>query len=418
MRNTGVFWVIAGILFLLDYYVFQAVKTVTQPLADRTRIYIHAAFWVISILSLLALLAFPFVPVLQASKIFRNYIFALLAGLFLAKLIASLIFLTDDIRRLVLWSITKFSRDTGGQFLGDGQAISRSVFMSWLGLALGGTFFGTLLYGFGNKYNYQLKKITLKFSSLPKAFDGLKLVHISDIHSGSFQNAKAVNKGVELILAQKPDLILFTGDLVNDRAAEMDEYKAIFSRLKAPMGVYSTLGNHDYGDYISWPTAAEKTANLNQLKQVHAEMGWKLLMNENQILEREGDKLAVLGIENWGAKGRFPKYGKMDEAYVGAEKIPFKLLLSHDPSHWDAQVKTLYPSIDLMLSGHTHGMQFGIDNPYFKWSPVQWMYRQWAGLYEDGTQKLYVNRGFGFLGYPGRVGILPEITLITLKTQV
>ncbi len=417
MRSTGAFWVIAGILFLLDCYVFQAVKTVTQPLADRTRIYIHAAFWMISVLSLLALLAFPFVPVLQASKIFRNYVFAILAGLFLAKLIASLIFLTDDIRRLSLWSITKFSRDTGGQFLGDEQAISRSVFMSWLGMALGGTLFGTLLYGFGNKYNYQLKKITLKFNSLPKAFDGLKLVHISDIHSGSFQNTKAVNKGVELILAQKPDLILFTGDLVNDRAAEMDEYKAVFSRLKAPMGVYSILGNHDYGDYISWPTAAEKTANLNQLKQVHAEMGWKLLMNENQILEKEGDKLAVLGIENWGAKGRFPKYGKMDEAYVGTERIPFKLLLSHDPSHWDAQVKTLYPSIDLMLSGHTHGMQFGIDNPYFKWSPVQWMYKQWAGLYEEGKQKLYVNRGFGFLGYPGRVGILPEITLITLKTQ-
>ncbi|TAG12986.1 MAG: metallophosphoesterase, partial [Sphingobacteriia bacterium] len=274
MRSTGAFWMIALILFLLDCYVFQAVKTVTQPLSERAKFYIHAAFWVVSVLTLLALLAFPFVPVLQASKIFRNYVFAILAGLFLAKLIASVLFLTDDIRRLALWAITKFSRNTGGQFLGDGQAISRSTFMSWLGLAFGGTLFGTLLYGFGNKYNYQLKKITLTFNSLPKAFDGLKLVHISDIHSGSFQNPNAVNKGVDLILAQNPDLILFTGDLVNDRATEMNEYKAIFRRLKAPMGVYSILGNHDYGDYVSWPTEAEKMANLDQLKKVHAEMGW------------------------------------------------------------------------------------------------------------------------------------------------
>ncbi|MFY9464250.1 MAG: metallophosphoesterase, partial [Sediminibacterium sp.] len=271
------------------------------------------------------------------------------------------------------------------------------------------------LMGFVNKYNYQVKKHTLRFPNLPKAFNGLKLLHISDIHSGSFQDPAAVMRGVNLILQQEADVILFTGDLVNDRASEMDEYKAIFSRLKAPMGVFSTLGNHDYGDYVQWPSAASKTANLESLKQVHAEMGWKLLMNEHQVLERDGEKIALLGIENWGAKGRFPKYGKMDQAYPGTESISFKILLSHDPSHWDAQVKTSYPDIDIMLSGHTHGMQFGLENPYFKWSPVQWMYKQWAGLYEDGKQKLYVNRGFGFIGYPGRVGILPEITVLELK---
>jgi uncharacterized protein len=404
-------------MFLLDCYVFQAVKVVTQPLAERWRVVIHYGYWVISLLTLAALLSFPFIQVLQTSKIFRNYVFAILVGLFLAKLIGSLFFLTDDIRRGVLWTIGKLFRNTGGQFLGDGQLISRSAFLSWAGIGVGGTLFGTLLYGFGNKYNYQVKKNTLAFNNLPKAFDGFKIVHISDIHSGSFQNINAVEKGIKMILDQQADIILFTGDLVNDRADEMNEYKSVFGKLNAVHGVYSTLGNHDYGDYVSWPSITAKSANLDKLKQVHADMGWKLLMNEHVIIEKEGEKLAVLGIENWGAKGRFPKYGKMQEAYPGTENIPFKILLSHDPSHWDAQVKTEYPDIQLMLSGHTHGMQFGLENPYFKWSPVQWMYKQWAGLYEDGNQKLYVNRGFGFIGYPGRVGILPEITLIELRNK-
>ncbi len=417
MRNSGAFWIIALVMFLLDCYVFQAVKVVTQPLSERWRVIIHYGYWAVSILTLAALLSFPFIQVLQTSKFFRNYIFAILVGLFLAKLIGSLFFLTDDIRRGVIWTISKVFRNTGGQFLGDGQLIPRSTFLSWAGIGVGGTLFGTLLYGFGNKYNYQVKKITLPFTNLPKAFDGFKIVHISDIHSGSFQDNKAVERGVNMILAEKADLILFTGDLVNDRADEMNEYKTIFNRLTSPHGVFSTLGNHDYGDYVAWPDPVAKTANLEKLKQVHADMGWKLLMNEHHIIEKEGDQIALLGIENWGAKGRFPKYGKMKEAYPGTEKIPFKILLSHDPSHWDAQVKTEYPDIQLMLAGHTHGMQFGLENPYFKWSPVQWMYKQWAGLYEDGNQKLYVNRGFGFIGYPGRVGIMPEITLIELRVK-
>lgn len=416
MRNSGVFWVIALIMLLLDYYVFQAVKVVTQPLSERWRIVVHYSYWVVSVLTIAALLSFPFIQALQSSRTYRNYIFAILVGLFLAKLVGSFIFFTDDIRRVLPWAVNKAIRIKGNTFVGEnGDMMSRSTFLSWAGLGLGGTLFGTLLMGFVNKYNYQVKKHTLRFPNLPKAFNGLKLLHISDIHSGSFQDPAAVMRGVNLILQQEADLILFTGDLVNDRASEMDEYKAIFSRLKAPMGVFSTLGNHDYGDYVQWPSAASKTANLESLKQVHAEMGWKLLMNEHQVLERDGEKIALLGIENWGAKGRFPKYGKMDQAYPGTESISFKILLSHDPSHWDAQVKTSYPDIDIMLSGHTHGMQFGLENPYFKWSPVQWMYKQWAGLYEDGKQKLYVNRGFGFIGYPGRVGILPEITVLELK---
>ncbi|RYY68403.1 MAG: metallophosphoesterase, partial [Chitinophagaceae bacterium] len=204
--------------------------------------------------------------------------------------------------------------------------------------------------------------------------------------------------------------------LVNDRADEMMDLAEVFSKLKAPMGVYSTLGNHDYGDYVQWPIAGvSKEQNLENLKLVHKNMGWRLLMNEHVQLERNGEKIALIGIENWSAKARFPKHGKMTEAYEGTEQITFKILMSHDPSHWDAEVIPQYGDVDLTLSGHTHGMQFGVDLPGFKWSPVQYMYKQWAGLYETEKQKLYVNRGFGFIGYPGRVGILPEITLIELS---
>ena len=415
MRSATSWWIIALVIFLLDLYVFQALKTVSQQGSDRGRQAIYVTYWLVSFFTIATMLSFPYLQFLQTSKIFRNYVFAILIGLFLAKLIGSLFFVADDIRRGALVLMNKIFPLSGAQYMGpEGQGIPRSTFLSWLGLGLGGTLFGTLLFGFSNKYNYQVKKIKLSFKNLPAAFKGMRMVHISDIHSGSFQDIRAVNKGIDLILKQQPDLIVFTGDLVNDRATEMEPYQNSFGRLTAPLGVFSTLGNHDYGDYVQWPTAQAKVDNLEALKKVHANMGWRLLMNEHVVLEKNGEKIALLGIENWGAKARFPKYGKMDLAYPGTENIPFKILLSHDPSHWDAQIVPEYPGIDLMLSGHTHGMQFGLENPYFKWSPVQWMYKQWAGLYEQGSQKLYVNRGYGFIGYPGRVGILPEITVIEL----
>jgi predicted MPP superfamily phosphohydrolase len=415
MRSATSWWIIAVIIFLLDLYVFQALKTVSQQGSERGRQAIFISYWVVSFFTIATMLSFPYLQFLQTSKIFRNYVFAILIGLFLAKLIGSLFFVADDIRRGALLLMNKIFPLSGAQYMGpEGQGIPRSTFLSWLGLGLGGTLFGTLLFGFGNKYNYQVKKIKLSFKNLPEAFKGMRMVHISDIHSGSFQDIRAVNKGIDLILKQQADLIVFTGDLVNDRSTEMEPYQNSFGRLTAPLGVFSTLGNHDYGDYVQWPSAQAKIDNLEALKKVHANMGWRLLMNEHVVLEKNGEKIALLGIENWGAKARFPKYGKMDLAYPGTENIPFKILLSHDPSHWDAQILPEYNSIDLMLSGHTHGMQFGLENPYFKWSPVQWMYKQWAGLYEQGAQKLYVNRGYGFIGYPGRVGILPEITVIEL----
>jgi predicted MPP superfamily phosphohydrolase len=257
--------------------------------------------------------------------------------------------------------------------------------------------------------------VPLQFDRLPAAFKGLKIIQISDIHSGSFNNKAAVQKGVDAILKQAPDLILFTGDLVNNKAEEMIDYIDMFTQLKAPLGVYSILGNHDYGDYVQWSSAEEKRQNLERLKKVHAQLGWKLLLNEHVLLEKNGQEIAILGVENWSSKARFPKYGRLDDAYKGTQSIPFKILMSHDPSHWDAEVCKLYPDIDLMLAGHTHGMQFGVELPWVKWSPVQYVYQQWAGLYERKEQKLYVNRGYGFIGYPGRVGILPEITVLEVS---
>jgi predicted MPP superfamily phosphohydrolase len=320
----------------------------------------------------------------------------------------------DDVRRGAFWTIGQVASTAGAKFMNTEQGIPRSAFLNWLGVGISSSLFLSLLYGFGNKYKYQLlhKKVAIK--NLPAAFKGFKIIHISDIHSGSLKEKVAVQKGIDLIQKQQADLILFTGDLVNDKATEMQDWTPIFGQLSAPKGVFSTLGNHDYGDYVQWSSKEAKEANLNALKSVHASMGWKLLMNENVTIEKGGAKIKLVGIENWGAKARFPKYGQLNKALEGVDPTDVIVLMSHDPSHWEAQVIPEFPQVDLMLSGHTHGMQFGLENPYFKWSPVQWVYKQWAGLYQQGDQKLYVNRGFGFLGYPGRVGIMPEITLVEL----
>ena len=413
MRNWTGWWIIVIVMILIDLYVFTAVRTVSQNSSDKVKWTVYSIYWFISAAGVITIILFPFVQFFQTNIAFRNYVFAILVGLFFAKIVGSVFFLIDDLRRGAMWLMAKLFPATGANFAQQ-AAITRSTFMSWLGLALGGGLFTTLLYGFSNKYNYQVKKIKLAFDNLPVNFKGLKIVHISDIHSGSFNDKAAVQRGVEMVMSANPDLILFTGDLVNDKADEMHDYMDVFNKINAPMGVYSTLGNHDYGDYISWPTPEAKNENLERLKKVHEQLGWRLLMNEHVVLEKGSDQIALLGIENWSAFGNFPKYGKMNEAYPGSEGYPFKILMSHDPSHWDAEVRTQYPDIDIMLSGHTHGMQFGLENPYFKWSPVQWFYKEWAGLYEEGKQKLYVNRGYGFIGYPGRVGILPEITLIEL----
>lgn len=408
-------------MVLLDIYFFQALRIVTQSASARTRTFIHTGYWILSVSAIIILLVLPYLKIEKQAWIGRSTLFAMIAGLFFAKLIASLFFLTDDLRRGIQWTAGKLSGPRAAGPGGDSEKISRSLFFSWAGMLAGSTLFGSLIYGFGNKYRYQVKRFKLRFANLPAAFRGLRIVHISDIHSGSFTDKEAVMRGVEKIRQENPDLILFTGDLVNNLASEMDDYMDVFDKLEAPLGVYSTLGNHDYGDYVRWDSPEDKKANLEKLREVHRALGWKLLENEHVVLERGGDRIAVIGIENWSAKANFPKYGDLKKAHAGTESYPFRILLSHDPSHWKAEVLESYPGIDLTLSGHTHGMQFGVEIPGLKWSPVQYIYREWAGLYEsrsgsgNSPRRLYVNRGYGFLGYPGRVGILPEITVLELS---
>ncbi|HEV9037558.1 MAG TPA: metallophosphoesterase [Puia sp.] len=408
MRSPRFILIFILIALVLDFYVFQALKAITQGMAPRWRTAIFTVHWAVSAVALITV--FVTTRMHLGTRI-SSYLIAIVLGLYIAKVIAAVFFLIDDIRRLIQWTVTRVGHHTEST---DGDTISRSAFLSWIGVGLGTTVYSTFLYGFSNIYNYKIHRIKLAFDNLPASFKGLKIIQISDIHSGSLANRQAVSRGVDMILAEKPDLILFTGDLVNNEAGEMERYQSVFSRLQAPMGVYSTLGNHDYGDYMWWETLELKKANLDRVKQIEREMGWRLLTNEHVALERGGEQIALIGVENWSAKARFPKYGRMDLAYAGAEKYPFKILMSHDPSHWDAEIRPNYPDIDLMLSGHTHGMQYGVEIPGIKWSPVQYLYKEWAGLYETGRQKLYVNRGYGFIGYPGRFGILPEITVIEL----
>jgi predicted MPP superfamily phosphohydrolase len=295
---------------------------------------------------------------------------------------------------------------------------SRRKFLSTLALGVAAIPFSTLLYGMiKGKYNFKVLKYELEFTDLPEAFDGFTMTQISDIHSGSFDNKNKITYAVDLINQQDSDAIFFTGDLVNNVADEMDDWKELFSNLSAKEGVFSVLGNHDYGDYVRWNSKEEKLKNLDKLKKIQSEMGWNLLLNENFYINRKNQKIAIVGVENWGENG-FKQAGDLDVACKNINNSDFKVLLSHDPSHWKSRVKDDDRNFQLTLSGHTHGMQFGIEIPgWIKWSPVKYRYENWAGIYEEKGRFINVNRGFGFLGYPGRVGIWPEITVIKLKKK-
>ncbi len=323
--------------------------------------------------------------------------------------------LIDDIRRLIIWLRKKTQKEEKPARHPGPYDIPRSEFLMKAGLLAGSIPLGGIVYGtISGVYDYQVKHRTLYLPNLPKAFDGIKLGQISDIHSGSFYNKRAVTGGVEMLMKEKPDFIFFTGDLVNSRTNEMNGYQDIFNKVKAPLGVYSSLGNHDYGDYAYWPTEQAWNKNFQDILDTHKNMGWDLLRNENRRLKVNGEEIGILGVENWGSLSRFPKRGRLDLATKNTDDLPVKLLLSHDPSHWRAQVLD-HPDIDVMFAGHTHGMQFGVQTQYFQWSPIQYIYKEWAGLYREGKQQLYVNVGYGFLGYPGRLGMLPEITIFELK---
>lgn len=413
-KSRGLGFVFLILIFaIIEYYAFTAIRFSIRNVKNPYKTSILVTYIAITLLWFVSIAMFPVLRTMDMSKAMRNFMVSFSMGILITKILIAIILLIDDLRRGTTHLLSLFyNKETMPLVLEKGM--SRSEFINKFALLFGGTIFGTMLYGMSNRYNYTIKNISLSFANLPKAFKGMKIVQISDIHSGSLSDLTAVEKGIEKINAINADAIFFTGDLVNNKSDEAEDFIPIFSKLKAKHGVFSILGNHDYGDYVEWESKAHKKANLERLKEIHKENGWRLLLDEHIVLEQEGEKIALIGVENTSFKNRFQTYGSLEKAYKGSEIHPFKILLSHDPSHWDGEINSKYKDIDLTLSGHTHGFQFGIDIPWLKWSPVQYVYKQWAGLYQKDNQHLYVNRGFGFLGYPGRVGIMPEITVIEL----
>ncbi len=410
-------------LFVLDFYIFFALRATKISFVKKK--WFAVAWWFYSI-SLLAgvMIAFKFnIPLMYRSIILVAFFMTAVS-----KFIYVVVLLIDDIRRGGVW-VSRLFTSRKGKTLEERveelekplpekakNGISRSDFLLKSGVVVASLPIFPLAWGvISSAYDYRIRRQRLVLPNLPKAFHGFKIAQISDVHSGSFYNQKAVLGGVEMLLGEKPDAIFFTGDLVNNVASEMRDYQDIFSKLHAEFGVYSTLGNHDYGDYYyGKEDSPAKRKNLKDIIDVHKVMGWDLLMDENRVIKVDNEELSIVGVQNWGT-GRFPKKGDLSKALIGTEDKAVKLLLSHDPSHWRAQV--LDTDVDVMFAGHTHGMQFGVRGEHFQWSPAKYIYKEWAGLYQEGPKKLYVNTGYGFLGYPGRVGILPEITIFELVTS-
>ena len=395
---------ISIIYFLLTFYASRSLKTLKVPR------WVEWLFWLITIGVVIHLLYHWFCRGKVVWSAPQQYAVAGLLTWLIICLFVTLPLLLEDITRLIK---AIFRKPTNAP-----RIPSRRKFVSTLGWGLAAIPFASILYSiFKGKYNYKVWKYTLYFDNLPKAFDGYRITQISDIHCGSFDNYEKIRYGVELINSQKSDVILFTGDLVNNLANEVHNWKSLFATLQAPDGVFSIMGNHDYGDYSSWETSEAKQQNLEHLFQLQKQMGWQLLLNEHCYLERNGEKIALIGVENWG-HGRFSKYGDLNKAMEGVNTEDFKILMSHDPTHWQEVVLPENKDIQLTLSGHTHGMQCGIEIPgWLKWSPSQYIYKYWGGMYEEGGKYLNVNRGFGYHAFPGRLGVWPEITVIELKTK-
>jgi uncharacterized protein len=415
MQSTIRLVLLCAFILALDWYFFHALLGLLKNGSPLRRTIITWGYWSITALALV-LLVLPLVyPFQHWSQFIKVYVTSFVILLALSKIVGCLFLLLDDGVRLGEWLVLKVRAWQAKSGAVAPHPIERRQFMSNLALIAAALPFSSLIYGMiRGAFQYRVHHVRVNLPNLPAAFDGFRIVQISDIHIGSFTSTEHLEKAFAIVNAQNPDAIFFTGDLVNNSADEAAMHYETLKQLRAPHGVFSTIGNHDYGDYVQWESKEAKQANFAALLKVHHEAGWTLLMNENRIIERDGETIAIIGIENWGAAMNFPKRGDLKRAYAGAENAPVKLLLSHDPSHWEAEVRKEYPAIDIAFAGHTHGAQFGIEIPGFRWSPVQYFYKQWAGLYKQDEQYLYVNRGLGFLGYPGRVGISPEITVMEL----
>ena len=423
MNRTTFIFILPVILLLIDWYVFQAIKTVSRSTSESAQRIIALIYWGFTALTLLMYLAMQLLPADSISRTMRTFVWAAIAIPYFSKIFAVLIIFIDDIGRFFRWIVSLFYKpevreaveDTTRQTLPATDTISRSDFLMKTALVVSAVPLAAFTWGIvSGAHDYRIRRVKLPMKNLPSGFHGITIAQISDIHSGSFFNKTAVKGGVEMLLKQKPDIVFFTGDLVNSHAEEVNSYLDVFNKVKAPMGVYSTLGNHDYGKYVQWTSALAERENVQNVIAAHKQLGWNLMMDEHKILEQNGDKIALIGVQNLGFGPAALRMGNLAKAYKGTEEYPVKLLLSHDPTHWDAEVRPKYVDIDMMFSGHTHGAQFGVEVGDAKWSPAQYFYKQWAGLYQEGSQRLYVNRGYGFIGYPGRVGILPEITIFEL----
>lgn len=411
--------VFAVVWVLVDLYAFQAIKTAFGKLARNKRNAIYLGYWSITVVGLVLFVINMSLDYEQTPRWFRWLVTAWSSMWVPAKLIVSFFLSVDDLIRLARWIKSFFvPKGTGA----GGEQISRSQFIAQAALATGAI--PVLATGWGiwkGAYAYRVEEVEVPIHNLPNGFNGLRILQLSDIHAGSFNNLEAVKRGVDMAMQQGADLFCFTGDLVNNIHTEVDDYFKVLQQLRAPLGAYSILGNHDYGTYASWLPVDEREQLVFKLINMHKELGWDILLNNHRLLQRNGDELVLLGVENWGT-GRFPKKGDLDATVQGAshisQEVP-RILMSHDPSHWDAQIRPQHPQVQLTMSGHTHGMQFGVEIPGFKWSPSQYRYKQWGGLYSEPTaaghaQHIYVNRGFGFIGFPGRLGMPPEVTVLKL----
>ncbi len=403
-----------GVLFFIDLYVLNGFRGTSKKWKFFDNKQFPLFYWIYNAVLLTTLLWAIYTKIDFKIRLGLITVF-FLDLLFKISFIPFLII--DDLRRAFIKIQRKKVEPLQQSVSPEIPAIPRSEFLIKAGLLAGAVPLAALKISMpSGLYDYHVKRHKLYLPNLPKAFDGLRLAQISDIHSGSFYNKKAVLGGVEMLMREKADLVFFTGDLVNAYAGELSAYQDIFSKVKAPLGVYSCLGNHDYGDYTDWHRPGQKERNFYDLVAAHKNMGWDLIRNGNRRLRVNNEEIGILGIENWGALSRFPRYGRMDLAVKNTDDLPVKLLLSHDPSHWRAQVLPQYPQIDMVFAGHTHGMQMGIQTEHFQWSPIEYIYDEWAGFYREGKQQIYVNVGYGFLEIQGRVGILPEITIFELKT--
>lgn len=407
-------------VLLIDIYTYRGLQVLMQGIpASLIRTAINIVYWTTTLLIIAGIFfVFSNMEQMRNPKFFSMYVMPLFGAVALfvfPKIIFILFQGIEDLGRFSFYLYSKFKTGDNTEVAALGEVISRRAFITQTGAVLAAIPFVSIAYGiFKGRYNFRVLEEQLSFENLPSAFDGMRIVQISDIHIGSFgDNYEAVKKGIDMVNALEPDIIFFTGDLVNNYADETQGWLPHLSEFKAKKGKYSILGNHDYGDYAQWNSHEEKRNNLQQVVDFHEQMGFKILLNESVKVKHGEEEISIIGVENWG-RPPFPQYGDLKKAMEGHENSSFKILLSHDPSHWDEEVleKT---NIDITLSGHTHGMQFGVEIGAIKWSPVKFKYPRWGGLYTEGKQHLYVNRGFGFIGFPGRVGMPPEITLIELK---